>query len=274
VQSWYAEAGQVVSRYQSLNIPMTEYDVTNFSVGPLTVSAPEAFGETSVSVTSIDPATGDAAPLMSLRYAPFTEPILLAKSSNDVGPSEYTSDRSGHYEMMGRFRGSSEQGADFSGFAFIDHSWGPRDWGSIAATARWGHFIFGEDLYAVIYTIGQDANRFHYGHVYDAGQFSRVVNVDTQVLMAQDGHTPLRATITAWTDDDRGYVLEGTTDVSSVETQDGGHFWTGAYGTYTLRGRLAGGLLEVSERRWPSAEHRLWLNAHEPVVQDSEVQSE
>lgn len=45
------------------------------------------------------------------------------------------------------------------GFAFHDHSCGTRDHGRLSATYRWGHFTFGEDLFACVYAITNDTGR-------------------------------------------------------------------------------------------------------------------
>jgi hypothetical protein len=264
VQSWYAERGVVVSRYQSMNVPMADYDPDAFDLGPLSMRSKGPHKGFVLNMDHIDPQSGLRHPLVQLDFAPFTEPLLLTKEKRNVGPSEYAADIAGHFELLGRFVAKTPAGGGASGYAFMDHSWGPRDWGSISSTARWGHFIFDENLFAVVYSVGQDVKRFDYGYIFNNGRHEQINSVWTRVGIAHDGHTAETAEIRFWTAQGSGYRIVGTTDVSSVNTQDGGHFWTPSYGTYELGSRLCGGLLEIGERRRPSAEQLEWLTAHDP----------
>lgn len=248
VQSWVARGGEVVSRYQSLNVPMPEYDPAGFHAGPLDVAMITPLKEFTVRLPEVD-----------LAFTGFTAPLVLR--GNRV--SDYESSGTGHYEVFGRIAATFPDGATASAFAFHDHSWGPRDYGNLTATYRWGHLTFGEDLFAAVYAMTTDRGRFDYGYVHDRGERHGVVRVDNRVEMAEDGHTPLAARLRVWTDTGRGYEFTGETEVSSVSTHDGGHFATETYGLWRCGGRLGSGHLAVRERAAPSAEHRAWLTAHD-----------
>lgn len=263
VQSWYAEQGVVVSRFQSLNVPIDGYDPAAFEVGPIAVETLEPLRAYRVAVRDIDPRTGTRRPLYELDFTSFTEPLALTRQRRNVGPSDYSSAGTGHYELIGRFQTPASDGPARHGFAFADHSWGPRDYGKLSSTYRWGHFLFDEDLFVVAYRMTNASGVFHYGYVRDGGVTEPIVRVATEVTVADDGHTPLRAAITAETPRGERYEITGATAVSSVSTHDGGHFSTESYGDYTLRGRAGAGHLAVRERGAPSPEHRTWLEAHD-----------
>jgi hypothetical protein len=249
VQSWVARGGEVLARYQSLNVPMPEYDTGGFTAGPLEVST-----TTPLSAYTLRLPEAEAA------FTGFTGPLEI----HDNTVSDYRSPGTGHYEVFGRLAVAFPDGGTASAFAFHDHSWGPRDYGNLTATYRWGHLTFGEDLFAALYAMTTDRGRGDYGYVYDRGERHGVVRVDNRVEMAEDGHTPLAARLRVWTDSGRGYEFTGETDVSSVSSHDGGHFATETHGTWRCGGRLGAGPLAVRERGAPSAEHRDWLTAHEP----------
>jgi hypothetical protein len=267
VQSWYAEAGVVVSRYQSLGVPMTDYDPGEFEVGPIQVSTRSALSAYDVAISHVDSETGLRRSLYTLAFEAFTDPLVLSRTRKNVGPSDYASAGTGHYELLGRFDAHSSAGARSAGLAFLDHSWGWRDYGKLSSTYRWGHFLFGEDLFAVAYRMTNDTGVFHYGYVGDRGEIAPVVQVETEVTISDDGHTPLRALVRARTDHGDEYELTGETAVASVSTHDGGHFSTESYGRYRLGERFGAGHLAVRERGAPSPEHRGWLGAHDPPRQ-------
>lgn len=248
VQSWIARGGEVVSRYQSLNVPMPEYDPARFRAGPLDVQTTTPLTEYTVRL-----------PEAELGFTGFTAPLVLR--GNRV--SDYESSGTGHYEVFGRVTATFPEGGTASAFAFHDHSWGPRDYGKLPATYRWGHLTFGEDLFAAVYAMTTEHGRSDYGYVHDRGERHGVVRVDNRIEMAEDGHTPLSARLRVWTDTGHGYEFTGETDVSSVSTHDGGHFATETHGVWRCGGRLGTGHLAVRERGVPSAEHRAWLTAHD-----------
>jgi hypothetical protein len=249
VQSWIARGGEVLERYQSLNVPMDDYDPAAFRAGPL-------------DVTTTVPLRGYTTrlPQVELVFTGFTGP--LAPRGNTI--SDYRSPGTGHYEVFGRVAATFPDGGTATAFAFHDHSWGPRDYGDLAATYRWGHLTFGEDLFAVVYAMTSDRRgRGDYGYVVDGGVRHGVVRVANRIVTAEDGHTPLTAHLQVWTGSGHGYEFTGETDLSGVSTHDGGHFATETYGTWRCGGRLGSGHLAVRERASPSPEHRAWLSAHE-----------
>jgi len=252
VQSWSAEDGEVVHRYQNLNLPGVG-DPADFEAGPLRVSTREP-------LRGIDVVT----PLGRLAFDADTAPQSPRRSEGrNVGLVDYTSAGTGHYEMFGRLTGRTPSGREVEAWAFHDHSWGPRDYGNLSATYRWGHFCFGPDLRLVIYQMTKDVKAACYGYVLRDGARADVVHVDSEVTIAGDGHTPIRAHLVAHTADGRSFELSGTTDVASVSTHDGGHFSTETFGRYTLGGRVGAGHLAVRERPGPSSQHLAWLTAHD-----------
>lgn len=256
VQSWVAADNVVVSRYQSLNIPIDDHAPDTFQLGPLGVQTVEPLRSFDLEVTDADEPT---TLLYNARFTGFTEPHSLSKNLL----SDYVSRGTGHYEVIGTLTGRSGAGAEFTGLAFHDHSWGPRDYTKLSTTYRWGHFLFGPDLYLVVYAMTNDAGRHHYGYVNEGGVVSPVAEVRTAVTIGDDGHTPLAATLHVCTADGREFELTGETAVASVSTHDGGHFATESYGTYRCGARVGAGHLAVRELTRPTAEHLAWLRRHD-----------
>ncbi len=269
VQSWFAEHGQVLSRYQSLNIPMNDYAPDEFDFGPLSVQTMEPLRGYRLSVNDIDPISDGAVRLYDMTFEGFTPAMPLARETASVGPSDYSSRGTGHYEVIGRGEVCTSAGQLRRVFVFHDHSWGPRDYSKLTSTYRWGHFLFAEDLFAVLYRMTNDTGTFCYGYVHDAGRTTRVVDVSVELAVADDGHTPTGATLTAFVESGSGYQITGRTQVSSISTHLGGHFSTETFGTYQLGGRVGGGHLAVRELGRPTPEHLAWLTRHDPVQRET-----
>jgi hypothetical protein len=266
VWSWTAAEGSVTSRYQSLNAPLAP-DVADFTVGPLSWRTRHPLSSYALDVTAAD----SAITVESTAFEAFT-PLLYQRMAEDgspaddhgsVGLSDYGSQSTGHYEAFGRVRGSVA-GIDgrtrvVDGYGFQDHSWGPRQYGRLTSAHRFIHATFGTDLFASLYAMSRDASSFNYGYVFDRGSFHSVDDIEVEVTMGRDGHTPTAFRAVVWTHTGRGYELAGSCEVSSVSTHDGDYFATDAYGRFSMGGRVGGGLLSVRERAEPSSEHRAWL---------------
>jgi hypothetical protein len=270
--SWTAVDGVVAGKFQSLNLPLRPgSDVVDPPVGPVRLRTVEPYAWYDLAVTH----PGGAEESVAFETA--TPVLHHAMPGDDAGPdaperahrgaADYSSSGTGHYEMLGRVRGTVSDGRggtrEVDGWGFHDHSWGPRTYGGLTATHRWVHMAFGPDLQASLYSIGTDTDRRVYGFLVRDGWVSRVADVEVEVTIATDGHTPRRCAGVLRDTVGRAYSFSGEMHVASVSTHDGGYFVTDAYGEFRMGDRVGSGLLAVRERATPSAEHRRVLAEHD-----------
>jgi hypothetical protein len=269
VWSWTCAAGVVVNRFQSMNLPWPQGDLTAFDAGPLSVRTERPLVSYRVDVCDA------GREVERLSFDAFT-PLLYQRMDTDgspvadhgaVGLSDYASAATGHYETFGRVTGTvaGPDGVpvEVDGYGMQDHSWGPRQYGRLTSAHRFLHLTLGTDLYASLYAMRRDVTDFNYGYVHDAGSFHSVDDIEIDVTIARDGHTPTSCQGVIWTTTGRGYEFDAVLEVSSVSTHDGGYFATDAYGRFCVGHRVGSGLLSVRERAEPSSEHRTWLDRHD-----------
>lgn len=258
VWHWVAIDGEVVSRFQQLDLPVPTGDMADFEIGPLHIRTTTPLR--GYHVTSCD---RDENVRTDIRYEAFTPPFAysLDFAGAKVG--------AGHYESIGRAAGTIDVAGKptrVEGFAFQDHSWGPRQYGALKAH-RWVYVTFGVDLFGSIMSFTGDDDTREFGFVFDDGQFRRIERADFNVRVANDGHSPLGCDVRVWTEDGRGYRFTcAQVDVSSPSTHLDGYFVTDGFGVFETGGRLGIGIVEVNERKVPSATHRRWLDG--PTCRD------
>lgn len=251
VWHWVALDGEVVSRFQQLDLPVPTGDMSDFEIGPLHIRTTTPLR--GYHVTSTD---AEHKVETDVQYEAFTEPFAysLDFAGADVGK--------GHYESIGRASGTitvDGEPTDVEGFAFQDHSWGPRHYGGLKAH-RWVYVTFGDDLFGSIMSFTSDEGSKEFGFVFDSGEFHRIVRADFNARVANDGHSPLGCDLQVWTEKGRGYRFTcAQVDVSSPSTHLDGYFVTDGFGVFESGGRLGIGILEVNERKVPSTLHQQWL---------------
>jgi hypothetical protein len=136
VWSWLALDGEVVGKFQSLDLALPEDDLPDLAIGGMQVVTKTPLRSLALSAEYPGART-------EVVYEAFSEPFsyTLDVPGADVGK--------GHYESVGRVTGAVSTGgreATVAGFAFQDHSWGPRNYGSVL-THRWLWAAFSEDLF-------------------------------------------------------------------------------------------------------------------------------
>jgi hypothetical protein len=246
VWSWIAVDGAVVGKYQNLRLPLPADDLSDLTLGPLHVLTKTALRSSAVS------AAYDNGNRSDVVYESFTDPFSFSLGG-DIGKD--------HYESMGRVTGTVTAGGvetEVAGWAYSDHSWGPRRWGMLLSH-RWLWATFGPDLFVSAFLFNTATGRMDFGYVYDGGEFQGVTRVDTGARVADDGHSPTGCDARLWTADGRGYHITGTCEVTSVTTHDEGVFLTDGMSTFECGGRLGTGIFEVSELKAPTAAHRQLL---------------
>ncbi|MGH9038554.1 MAG: DUF7064 domain-containing protein [Acidimicrobiia bacterium] len=249
VWSWLALDGEVVGKFQSLDLAPPDDDLPDLAIGGMQVVTKSPLRSLALSVEY----PGARADVV---YEAFTDPFsyTLDLPGADVAK--------GHYESVGRVAGTvaaasasgDSREVTVAGFAFQDHSWGPRNYSAIL-THRWLWATFSDDLFCSIFTMTTAAGRQDFGYVHDAGHFHRVTRMDTGARVADDGHSPTGCDARIQTVSGRGYRITGTVDVASVTSHDD-FFFTDGLSVFECGGRLGSGIFEVHELAGPAPWHR------------------
>jgi hypothetical protein len=245
--SWIALDGAVVGKYQDLRLPLPSDDLSDLTLGPLHVLTKTPLRSYAVSAAYDDGTRSDVV------YEAFTDPFAFSLGGDDIGKD--------HYESMGRVTGTVTVGGaetEIGGWAYQDHSWGPRHWG-LLLTHRWLWATFGPDLFCSAFVFNTPKGRMDFGYVYDGGEFRGITRLDTGARLSDDGHSPAGCDARLWTADGRGYHITGTCQVTSVSTHDEGVFLTDGMSVFECGGRLGTGIFEVSELAGPTAAHQAEL---------------
>ena len=244
--NWTAVDGEVAGKHQSLALPLPSDDLSDLRLPGLHI-------RTLAPLTSyrID-AQYSSAVCSSVVYEAFTPPFSfsLTGHTTDLGDD--------HYESCGRVHGSVRTGEDridVEAYAFQDHSWGPRVYGSLLSH-RWSYAVFGEDLFLSIAKFLGVGGTYSRGYVFDRGQFYGLGHVAFNAVIADDGHSPLGCDLRVETVDGPSYRVAGEVAVSSISSHNDGYFATDGFANFTCRGRRGTGILEVNELRTLLPHHR------------------
>jgi hypothetical protein len=243
VWSWIALDGTVVGKYQNLRLPLPADDLSDLTLGPLHVLTKTPLRSYALSSAYENGNRSDVV------YDAFIDPFSYSLGG-DIGKD--------HYESMGRVTGSvtvAGTETEVSGWAFQDHSWGARHWGSVLAH-RWIWATFGPDLFCSAFSFTTPKGRIDFGYVYEGGEFRGVTRVDTGARVADDGHSPVGCDARLWTADGRGYHITGACEVTSVSSHDEGFFVTDGMTVFECGGRLGTGIFELNEVKAPAPWHR------------------
>jgi hypothetical protein len=246
--SWVALDGAVVGKYQNLRLPLPGDDLSDLTLGPLHVLTKTPLRSCAVSSAYDNGVRSDVV------YEAFTDPFSFSLDAGaDIGKD--------HYESMGRVTGTvTVAGAEspVSGWAYQDHSWGPRHWGMLLSH-RWVWAVFGPDLFCSAFSFTTPKGRTDFGYVFDGGEFRGVSRLETGARVADDGHSPTGCDARIWTAGGQGYRIAGTCEVTSVTSHDEGTFFTDGLTVFESGGRLGTGIFEVSELKGPAPWHRALL---------------
>lgn len=238
VWNWTVVDDRVAGHFQSLVLPMPDEDLSDMTLGGMRLQTVKP-----LTAYRLEAEYPDEDVQAGVDYEAFTAPFAFGLDGEGVkiGAS--------HYESFGRVSGTVRAGAhqvDVSGWAFQDHSWGPRDWSSLRSH-RWICATFSEDLFFSVSTFVTAEGRRAGGYVYDDGAFHGVADVSFGTKISDDGHSPEGCDVQIWTTDGRGYRVEGRCGATAVNSHDGGWFATDGMTVFEMGGRLGTGLLEVSE---------------------------
>jgi hypothetical protein len=251
--SWIAVDGAVVGKYQNLRLALPSDDLSDLTLGPIHVLTKTPLRAYAASVAYENGSRSDVV------YEAFTDPFAFSLDAGaDIGKD--------HYESMGRITGTVTAGGretPVSGWAYQDHSWGPRHWNKLLSH-RWLWATFGPDLFCSAFSFTTPKGRMDFGYVFEGGEFRGVVRMDTGARVADDGHSPVGCDARLWTADGRGYRITGDCQVTSATSHDEGIFFTDGLSVFECGGRLGTGLFEVSELKAPAPWHPELLASTEP----------
>ena len=245
VWSWVAVNGKVVGKYQNLKLPLPEKDFPNWSLG----------GQ---SITTIDGRrcrleVDYAAAKSDLHYQAHTDPLAFGL---DIDGATWGSQ---HYESIGHVKGTvTADGTpvQVSGFAWQDHSWGPRRWADVVSH-RWLVGTFGPDLFvSAIRVIREiDPEGIAYGFVVDNGVLHNVESATFGARIADDGHSPVGCDVRIDTGSGMGYRITGDVHLASPSSHLEGFWFTDGLATLQCGGRTGAGIFEVQGLKGPAIWH-------------------
>ena len=194
VWSWTALDGEVVGKYQHLALPIPDADLNDIEVGGWTIKTTDPLRAFDFTATYPDAKSAIA----YSAHEGHVEEYVLSPAGASIGDN--------HYESFGLAEGTVEHGGgkrEVSGVAFSDHSWGPRDMGKLLAE-RSIIVSFGEDLYAQILIWTTAEGQTPFGYVCENGVSRRIRSVETNTVIADDGHTPVRCDARVAVEEGRG----------------------------------------------------------------------
>jgi hypothetical protein len=241
VFSWCALEGEVIARYQHLNLvpPAAGNDFPHWSLGGQSVR------QHSARACRVETRYGDAATL--IEYEAYTDPVNF---NFDVDGVQWGAR---HWEGIGSIEGTvtAPDGTDVpvSGVGWQDRSWGPRKWSSsLSHRMLWASF--GPDLFLSVITLMNDTSPelIPVGWVYDKGELRVVERASYGMRIDDDGHSPRSADARFWVDGDRGYHVAGASHVAAASSHVEGFWFTQAVATLECGGRLGYGFIEAHEQ--------------------------
>jgi len=246
--SWLGIQGEVLGHYENLDLELPDTDLSELVLGPLSITTHEPLKSFQV-VADHGEAKAD------VRVEGFTLPPSFNYQTGGMSLAP------NHYEAMGRVRGkftARGESLDINGFAIHDHSWGPRDYGTIR-THRFLVAAFGPDLFLAVMTMSSDETRRDLGWIYDRGEFHPVVKVNAGVRVDDDGLSATDSDTRFWTASGEGYRLTSKVHTTSFNTHEGGYFMSVGLADFELGGRLGAGMVEIQELACPTAAQRRLL---------------
>jgi hypothetical protein len=245
VWSWLVLDGRLVGRYQNLKMKPPEKDFPNWSLGGQSITTKD--GRRCRLDLSYDASSAE------LHYEAHTQPVAFAL---DVEGATWGSS---HYESIGRVKGTIHTGGQatqVNGFAWQDHSWGPRRWADVMSH-RWIVAEFGPELFLSAIQIVRDTipEPVPMGFVVDHGVLHRVERVSYGARIADDGHSPAGCDARIWTAGGHGYRITGDVHTAVPSSHLEGFFFTDGMATFECGGRLGSGIFEMQQLHRPAPWH-------------------
>lgn len=237
--------GEVVGRYQNLELPLPDADLTELTLGPMRVRS--------------------LAPLIRHAVCVTHESVGADIELNAfLGPCWMNfQDSKNHWESFGRATGSvrmKDRELPVAGYFYLNRSWGNRDY-SRMLSYRIATAIFDRDLIFRLIQVTRPDGYSEHGYVVDGGQILSIGRIESEFRMASDGVTARGADLTVWTTSGAAYRLQGRAVDADVMTQRNGFMYSISNGVFEFGGRLGTGFLMVAELKQPTPQHRIQLGS-------------
>jgi hypothetical protein len=241
VFSWCALEGEVIGRYQHLNLspPPDTDDFPHWSLGGQSVT------QHSGRACRVETRYESAASLID--YEGYTDPVNF---NFDVEGVQWGAH---HWEGIGHIAGTvtAPDGTQVpvSGMGWQDRSWGPRKWSSsLSHRMLWASF--GPKLFLSVITLLNETSPepIPVGWVYNHGELQIVERASYDMTIDDDGHSPRTADARFWVQGDHGYHVTGTGHVASASSHVEGFWFTQSVATLECGGRLGYGFIEAHEQ--------------------------
>ena len=175
VYSWTQVAGNIVSRAKRTGLSLPEGSVTGTTLEGVSFETPEPLRSCRIRVDRDGIRT-------DVLFESFTGPVQM---NMDVAGATIGA---GHYDSLGRVRGTihaSGRDHPVDGVGFLDHSWGPRDAGSILAH-RWFMAVLDADNHVNTFPTWGPKGRMMLGYLMLDGTFSFVADVQSELHLSDD----------------------------------------------------------------------------------------
>ena len=240
IYSWTQVGGKTVSRAKRTGLSLPKGEVTGTTLEGVSFETPDPLCSCRVRVDRDGVRT-------DVLFESFTGPV---QRNMDVAGATIGA---GHYDSLGRVRGTVTTNSEthaVDGVGFLDHSWGPRDAGSILAH-RWFMAVLDERNHVNTFPTWGPKGRMMLGYVMLDGIFSFVADVQSELHLSDDhiGLNGARARVT----DRQGRTLElhgRAVGDYSVQPYGQGYFCAHRPMIFECQRRVWRGMVEWSAMRF------------------------
>jgi len=190
-----------------------------------------------------------------MEYKAFCEPVQYPMSENMTS----------HYESLGHFTGDLDVDGmvtPLNGYAFFDHSWGPRSYGN-TLSGRFLTPIFGEHLFASLTWVKTTKAHQFVGWLSEGGVIRRLRGGTSKFTTGDDGVTPISGDACVWSPEGKGYVFPFTATATEPAVHDGDFFASNGSAIFEFGGQRGCGAISLSSIRALPFEDRQLLGMDE-----------
>jgi hypothetical protein len=244
--SWTQVDGKILSRAKRTGLPLPPGNLTGSALEGVGFETPDPLRTCRVRVDRDGVQT-------DVMFESFTGPVQM---NMDVAGARIGA---GHYDSLGSVKGHITAGGvrrAFDGVGFLDHSWGPRDGGSILAH-RWFMAVLDRDNHINAFPTIGPKGRMMLGYVVLDGVLSMVADVQSELHLSDD-HLGLNGVRARFTDKlgREVEILGRAAGEYNLQPYGQGYFCAHRPMIYECRQRVWQGMVEWSAMRFIPPWHR------------------
>ncbi len=244
--SWTQVDGKILSRAKRTALPIPPGQLTGTALEGVSFETPDPLRTCRVRVDRDGVQT-------DVMFESFTGPVQM---NMDVAGARIGA---GHYDSLGSVKGHITAGGvrrAFDGVGFLDHSWGPRDGGSILAH-RWFMAVLDRDNHINAFPTIGPKGRMMLGYVVLDGVLSMVADVQSELHLSDD-HLGLNGVRARFTDKlgREVEILGRAAGEYNLQPYGQGYFCAHRPMIYECRQRVWQGMVEWSAMRFMPPWHR------------------